>query len=231
MNHRLASIAAACDILALRPSTEKALLQACQSLECDLISLDLCTRFSFHFRFKTLSLALQRGIKLEICYAPGVSASDGGLARRNLISNATELIRATRGRGLIISSEASKVLACRAPWDVVNLAAVWGLGQERGVEAVGREARSVVVQADMKRKSYKGVVDVVYGGERPAIHNLELVSKPNGAAQKAKRKADFNNNDTDQNKEQAKPISKREKKRQAKKARLEGNKASNDAAT
>ena len=147
-----------------------------------------------------------------------------------MISNATELIRATRGRGLIISSEASKALACRAPWDVVNLAAVWGLGQERGVEAIGREARSVVVQADMKRKSFKGVVDVVYGGERPAGLDQVSVSKANGAAQKPKRKADFLETEADQDEEQAKPISKREKKRQANKARHEGDKASGVAA-
>ena len=165
-NHRLASLSANYDILALRPTEEKALLLACTSLECDLISLDMTVRYPFHFKLKTLSAAMQRGLRIEICYAQGISSHDA-MARRNLISNATSLIRATRSRGLIMSSEASRALACRGPWDVINLAAVWGLSQERGREAIGREARAVVVQAEMKRRSFRGVVDVVYGGEKP----------------------------------------------------------------
>ena len=150
-----------------------------------------------------------------------MSVADGGPARRNLIGNATEIIRATRGRGIVISSEAKRVLACRGPWDVVNLAAVWGLGQESGREAVGREARAVVVQAEMKRKSFKGVIDIVYGGEKPerAKEETRNVEKgPKGA--KNKRKADILGMDGEVTAE-VRPISKREKKRRAEKARAE----------
>ena len=168
---------------------------------------------------KTLSLALQRGIKFEICYAAGVLSTDGGLSRRNLISNATQLIRATRGRGIIISSEATKALACRGPLDVINLAAVWGLGQEKGFEAVGSEARSVVVQAQMRKRSFKGVIDIIYGGEKPE----RIVEKP-PVGEKAgdsnrKRKADALDNESEKVELSEKPISKRQLKRQAKEAR------------
>ena len=216
-NARLNSLGALYDILALRPTTEKALAQACQSLECDLISLDLTTRFPFYFKHKTLSQALQRGIKFEICYAPGVLANDSQ-ARRNLISNATQLIRATRGRGLVVGSEAKRALALRAPFDVINLACVWGLGQERGAEAVGQEARSAVVQAGMKRTGYRGVVDVVYGGEKPVPADDFVEMKDHTSAAKGKRKAIVLDDKADQNE---KPISKRELKRRAKKARQE----------
>lgn len=148
-----------------------------------------------------------------------------------MISNATQLIRATRGRGIVISSEAKRAAGCRGPWDVVNLAAVWGLGQEKGREAVGQEARSVVVQAQMKRRSYRGVIDVIYGGEKPAIPTLpaDVVKdkvKPQGQQQGTtngqKRKAGLmDERNKGQQTEEAKPISKREQKRQAKKARLE----------
>ena len=229
-NHRLATLSSNYDILALRPTNERALQQACQSLDADLISLDLSSRFPFHFKHKTLGAALQRGVKIEICYACGVLAvGDGGMARRNLISNATELIRATRGRGIVISSEAKKALACRGPWDVVNLAAVWGLGQERGRETVGREARTVVVQAEMKRRSFRGVIDIVYGGEKPPppVKPAEEAGKKGdkglGKVQAlGKRKADALFGDKGkQQSEETKPISKREQKRRAKKARLE----------
>lgn len=153
------------------------------------------------------------------------------MSRRNLISNATSLIRATRGRGIILSSEAHKALACRGPWDVVNLAAVWGLGQERGQEGVGREARSVVVQAEMKRVGFRGVVNFVYGGEKPErgvdgdgkgnTSNMPLLGK-------GKRKVDAMQGGNAETVENEKPISKRELKRRAKKARQEAVAPAND---
>ena len=192
---------------------------ACQAFECDLVSLDLSIRYPFYFKHKTLAVALQRGIKFEICYGPGVLSSDGGASRRNLISNATQLIRATRGRGIIMSSEARRALACRGPADVINMAVLWGLGQERGVEAVGREARSVVVQAEMRRRSYGGVIDVVYGGEKHETPMQEgkaaKLKQP-----KSKRKAEVMENQGEDVGDSPKLMSKREQKRQAKKARL-----------
>ena len=149
-------------------------------------------------------------------------ANDGGMARRNLIGNATELIRATRGKGIVISSEAKRALACRGPWDVINLAAVWGLGQERGREAVGRESRSVVVQAEMKRRSFRGVIDVVYGGERPKSNPTDpKKEKATTGVAKEKRKAGVMDDGASGQADNLKPVSKREQKRKAKIARLE----------
>jgi len=166
------------------------------------------------------ALELQRGIKFEVCYAPGILNSDGGASRRNLISNATQIIRATRGRGLIISSEAKRALACRGPADVTNMAVLWGLGQERGTEAVGREARSVVVQAKMKRTSFRGVIDVVYGGEKPG-RPIQEGNHAKDKQQKGKRKAAAMEVGAEADTISPQPMSKRERKRQAKKARLE----------
>lgn len=168
---------------------------------------------------KTLALALQRGIKIEICYAPGVLAADGGASRRNLISNATQLIRATRGRGIVISSEAKRALACRGPWDVINLAAVWGLGQEKGLEAIGREARSVVVQAEIRRRSFRGVIDVLYGGEKPATANTGRGNKEKPTSNK--RKADVLNDGPAASEAPEMPMSKRQLKKLAKQQRKE----------
>ena len=162
---------------------------------------------------------------MEICYSAGlgVSGGDPAGARRNLISNATQLIRATRGRGIIISSEARSALGCRGPFDVINLAAVWGLTQEKGREAVGNEARAVIVMAQLKRRSFRGVIDVVYGGEKPpAQKSLDKEKEKNNTKQKVvvngvKRKSgDVSNAD-----DAPKPVSKRELKRQAKKARFD----------
>ncbi|KAF2035794.1 ribonuclease P/MRP 30 subunit [Setomelanomma holmii] len=165
-NFRIPQLQQLYDLVAARPTDERTLQQACQSLDVDIISLDLSRRFEKHFKFPMLGMAISRGIKIELCYSQGLLSSDP-LAKRNLISNATQLIRATRGRGLIFSSEAKSVLGMRAPSDVINLASVWGLGTEKGKDGLTKEPRSLVEYARLKRQSYKGVVDIVYGGEKP----------------------------------------------------------------
>lgn len=215
------------DILALRPVDEKTFQHACGTADCDLISLDLTQRLGYHFKFKTVSEAVKRGVRLEIAYSQPMLADPA--ARRNLISNATGLIRATRGgRGIVISSEATKAVGCRAPWDLVNLAAVWGLAQDRAYEAVSKEARSVVVSAKLKRASFRGVVDVVYGGEKPTVKeqaekqgqkDKTKLAVPKDNSAKKRKSEDVEESTTDG---AEKPISKREQKRRAHKARMEG---------
>ncbi|MCJ1402614.1 hypothetical protein MMC11_005834 [Xylographa trunciseda] len=212
---RLPSLLPHYTLLALRPSTPQTLLLACQSPHAHLISLDLTSTRLFALPRKTLALAVQNGLRFEICYAGGVLDA---AARRNLISNATALVRATQGRGVVVSSEARGALGCRGPWDVGNLAAGWGLGGERGREAVGREARGVVVRAEGMRGGWRGVVDVIVGGER----EVGKGGVQGGGSEKGKggkRKAEV----LEEGKEEVeKPVSKREMKRRAKKARQEG---------
>lgn len=232
-NQRLTSLSQAYDLVALRPANEKALLNACTNAECDIISLDLSVRHPYHFKFKMLSAAIARGIRFEICYGPGVTGS-GLEARRNLIGNAMALIRATRGRGIIISSEARKALGVRAPFDVINLACVWGLSQELGKEAICAEARKVTALARFKRTSWRGIIDVVDGGQVPTkksdpTKKVELPlastkdaaskSKTEGNGDNLKRKASSGPEPEADTTE--KPLSKREIKRRAKKSRLE----------
>lgn len=186
-NFRIPQLQQIYDLVAARPTDERTLQQACQSLDVDIISLDLTRKFEKHFKFPMLGTAIARGIKIELCYSQGILSTDP-MAKRNLISNATQLIRVTRGRGLIFSSEAKSVLGIRAPSDIINLASVWGLGTERGKDGLTKEPRSVVEFARLKRQGFKGIVDIVYGGEKP-VAPAEGKEK---AAQKGK--ADRNTN-------------------------------------
>ncbi len=112
--------------------------------------------------------AIRRGIRFEICYAQAVQ--DGNAEkRRNFISNTLAIVRATRGRGLVVSSEARSVMGVRAPADVGNLLSVWGVERERAKEAMTVAPRSVVVNERIRRSGYRGVIDVVEGGERPPV--------------------------------------------------------------
>ncbi|CAA9957648.1 ribonuclease p complex protein [Pyrenophora teres f. maculata] len=164
-NFRIPQLQQHYDLVAARPTDERTLQQACQNLDVDIISLDLTRRFETHFKFPMLGTAISRGIKIELCYSQGIMSSDPS-AKRNLISNATQIIRVTRGRGLIFSSEAKTVLGIRAPSDIINLASVWGLGSERGRDGLTKEPRSVVEFARLKRQSFKGIIDIVHGGDK-----------------------------------------------------------------
>lgn len=160
-NHRIPSIAAAYDIVACRPTTDKAFHAACTTMsEISLISLDLTQYFPFHFKPKPCMAAVNRGVYFEICYGQ-VTSSQDPRARSLWIANVIELMRATRGRGLVLSSAGKGSGDLRAPADVVNLLAAWGLGPERGLEALGAHPRSVVVNEGLRRRAFKGVVDIV----------------------------------------------------------------------
>lgn len=216
-NHRLPSLAQAYDILAVRPTTEKAFLAACLTLtDASLISLDLTQRFPFHFRPKPLMTAVKRGVRIELCYSQALQG--GSVDRRNVIMNVQSIVRATSGRGLVVSSEAKSVLGVRAPADVGNLLAVWGLSGERAVEAQTINPRAVVVNETIKRTGFRGVVDVVDGGQKPA-------ESEKGSANEA-AKGQANGKRKNEQAEEAVPAM---SKRRAKKLRLEALKASEEA--
>ncbi|KAK2028892.1 PHP domain-like protein [Colletotrichum zoysiae] len=165
-NYRLPALAAAYDILAVRPTTERAFQAACLSMaEPSLISLDLTQHFPFHFRPKPLMAAVSRGLRFEVCYAQVLAAPDAR-ARAAFVSNLASLVRATKGRGVVVSSEARSALGLRAPNDVVNLLAVWGLASDKGTEALGANPRGVVVNEGIKRSGFRGVVNVLEVGGR-----------------------------------------------------------------
>ncbi|KAL2125223.1 hypothetical protein VTJ04DRAFT_1588 [Mycothermus thermophilus] len=181
-NYRLPDFFRAYDLLALRPTTDKSFAWACTSASATsagdppaLISLDLSSHLGWHIHHRTAMAAVSRGVRFEVCYSQGIGTSsspstsgvDKQRARANFISNLQSLVRATKGRGVIISSEARSALGLRAPADVVNLLAVWGLGPEKGFAALGEEARRVVVNEGLKRRGFRGVIDIVKTAERP----------------------------------------------------------------
>ena len=90
---------------------------------------------------------------MEICYAAGIGDT---ASRRNIISNAMGLWRGTRGRGLLVSSEARRAAELRGPYDVVNLVTFWGV--KKLESEIGRR---VVLHSEARRLTYKGAVQVV----------------------------------------------------------------------
>lgn len=144
-------------------------------------------------------------------------------SRRNFISNCIGILRATSGRGLIVSSEASSVLGVRAPADVLNLLSVWGLSKDRGLESLDVNPRGVVMNEGLKRSGFRGVIDIVDGGDKPISKEKPVTSKPDKLTT-AKDKTQIKNQNQNQNQNKRKVPSEGEpqtiSKRAAKRARL-----------
>ncbi|KAI2616093.1 PHP domain-like protein [Hypoxylon sp. NC1633] len=168
-NPHLAKAAQAYDILAVRPQTEKAFVAACLNIQdASVISIDLSARLPYNLKPKPCMTAVARGLRFEIAYGLALDPALGADARARacFAGNVTALVRATRGRGIIVSSEAASAMALRAPADLVNLLAVWGLPTDRGFEALGAIPRGVVMNEGIKRRGFRGVVDIVSVAER-----------------------------------------------------------------
>ncbi|KAH8682364.1 RNase P subunit p30 [Xylariales sp. PMI_506] len=165
VHHRLPQLAQIYDILALRPSTDKAFQAACLTVaDVALISMDLTQQFDFHFRPTPCMTAVKRGVRFEVCYSQFLAADSRG--RANFIGNLMSLIRCTKGRGLVISSEAKGAMGLRGPEDVMNLLSVYGLPNEKGKEGLGVNPRGVVVNEGIRRRGFRGVVDIISTAER-----------------------------------------------------------------
>ncbi|KAJ3219832.1 hypothetical protein HDU67_009020 [Dinochytrium kinnereticum] len=143
------------DILAARPLTEKAFQQCCQQHEIDIISLDMTARIPFFLKATTVNMAIQRGIVFEICYSPAIRDP---IARRNTISNAIALLRVTNHRNIIISSEAASDMELRGPYDVINLASLFGLNGDQARYCMTNGSRQVLLHAAARKITYKCVL-------------------------------------------------------------------------
>jgi ribonuclease P/MRP protein subunit RPP1 len=142
------------DILAIQPQNDKVFQQACTTFDVDIITLDMTGRLPFNLKHTTVGLAVTRGIHFEITYSASLRDAN---ARRYLLSNAANLVRVTRGKNVIVSSQAQRALEVRGPYDVANLCTLFGMNQALGMDAVSANPRKVVVHAHT-RKTHKGAV-------------------------------------------------------------------------
>ncbi|KAJ2902462.1 RNase P subunit p30 [Zalerion maritima] len=206
-HHRLPQLAAAYDILALRPTTEKAFLAACNTIsESSMISLDMTQRLGYYIKHKNAMTAVKRGVCFEVCYShmlyaplgssygvlgmtgPQVQVETDSAATARCFGNWEQLFTSTRGRGIVISSEAGRKLAMRSPASIRNLMALYGLPDEKGLQAQADMARLVVKNELLKRSSYAGVVEVVQPASRPEGEEMEEIEGTEKEDETAKNK-------------------------------------------
>ena len=77
------------------------------------------------------------------------------------MSNAESLVRIARYSGLIISSGARRAADCRGPSDVVNLAVLWDLAQDKGKHALTITPEQTIAHADRRKNAIKGTIKII----------------------------------------------------------------------
>ncbi|CAG8438684.1 3550_t:CDS:2 [Funneliformis caledonium] len=143
------------DIVAVQPTSEKIFQNACGTYEIDIISLEMGSRLPFYIKHGPVGLAIERGIYFEICYAPAIRDA---ASRRHLITNAQNLVRVTRGKNIIITSEAQRAMELRGPYDIVNLGTIMGINQAMAKECISTNCRAVVMHATTRRNTHRAVI-------------------------------------------------------------------------
>lgn len=120
------------DLVAIQPLTEKALQLTSANLDVDLISLPMASRWPYFLKHKTVGQALGKGIKFELCYSgliggPAAYESSshlgvsGKINRKQFFSNSLQLIRASRSKGLVLSSGAGEPMNVRNYVDILAI--------------------------------------------------------------------------------------------------------------
>eukprot|EP00474_Spongospora_subterranea_P009789 CRZ10247.1 hypothetical protein [Spongospora subterranea] len=138
------------DIIAIQPTTEKLFYQACQTIDCDIITFDLSDRIPFMLKFPAVNSAIARGIFFEISYSSLISDA---ASRHHYLSNCLNIVRVTKGRNLIISSHAVQAMLVRGPYDVMNLCALIGLSQSEAKAALAINPQAALAHAQVRRSA------------------------------------------------------------------------------
>lgn len=170
-----ASVIEPYDIVALAPTTAATFSSACLThslpspLTAHIITLQLTLpRLPFHLKHTLVRTAIKNGAVFEINYAGALGESGanssalgvsdtGSSAKRNWWAAAREVVRVTKGKGIIVSSGALAEADYRGPRDVQNLICLLGLAQNMAHDASAVTPKSLLIRAQTRR-TYRAVL-------------------------------------------------------------------------
>ncbi|KAJ0397289.1 hypothetical protein ATCC90586_008804 [Pythium insidiosum] len=136
------------DVVAVEAANAKVFQFLCEQGEIDVLTFDVANRIPFQLKKPWLDAAIKRGIYVEITYSVCLGDSAG---RRYFFSNASNLVRVTNGRHLVLSSGATRDLFLRSPYDVINVGILMGLTYGQALDAVAHAPLAVIEHAEQRR--------------------------------------------------------------------------------
>ncbi|EGN94609.1 hypothetical protein SERLA73DRAFT_22476, partial [Serpula lacrymans var. lacrymans S7.3] len=164
------------DVISLAPTTATTFSLACLThslpspLTAHIISLPLSLpRLPFQLKHTLVRTAIKNGAVFEINYAGAIggeveasivqiSGGESGVsAKRNWWAAAREVVRVTKGKGLVVSGDVTGEADYRAPRDITNLISLLGLPQNVAHDASTATAKSLIVRCHT-RKTYRAVL-------------------------------------------------------------------------
>ena len=145
------------DLVAAMPTTAEAFARACTRKDLDVISLDASSHLDFALRPDLVLAALKLGLCFELRYS---GALESDTCRQYFISNSAALIRASRGRGVILSSGGGSPFGLRGHHDLANLMLLCGVrGMQMALDTVSNNCQATVRRA-VARRLTKGAKEV-----------------------------------------------------------------------
>lgn len=115
-------------------------------------------RLTWFINKKLITQAIEKQIMFEISYGP--TMEEPGFWK-TFLQNAHNLIKLTKGRNIILSSEASDYLYCRTPLDLVAIGMSLGLTKQQAVDSISTNCELAVAHGKLWSKSYKGAAEVL----------------------------------------------------------------------
>lgn len=157
------------DVVAVQPLNEKALQLTTANLDVDLISMPMATRWPYFLKHKTVGQALGKGIKFELCYSgliggpAGYESSSalgvtGKISRKQFFSNSLQLIRASRSKGLVLSSGATEPMNVRNYVDVLAILNQLDLKNSNCKDSFLNNPEAVLIKGRLRITSNKQTV-------------------------------------------------------------------------
>ncbi|KAL4232348.1 Ribonuclease P protein subunit p30 [Mactra antiquata] len=145
------------DLIAVQPTSEKTFLQACQTLNVDIITIDVTEKFNMKMRRQTISPALERGVYFELQYSPSIRDST---YRQYLIANAQKLMFWCKGKNVILTSGCEKAMELRGPYDVANLGLLFDLNENQAKDTVMKNCQAVLSHSEGRKDYTKSTIKV-----------------------------------------------------------------------
>ena len=145
------------DILAVRPTNEKLFHQACKEMEVDLISIEMEESRPFRVKFSSVGMASERGIHFEIYYAPAIRSHS---TCKQVLRSGIEIVKNSKGKNVILSSNADSYMEMRGPYDIANLGLLFGLTENQARAAISKNCESVVLHAFGRKQTAKSVLSI-----------------------------------------------------------------------